>query len=200
MKPLNEFLADLQDSEAALEISEKIDRALQSFQPGAVEIASHRELIDAIARLVEHLYQHGLSVPRTLTHRSALSEALDLLDRYYESGGILGLDAALLDATDTDGKGPEFVLRQLSEIIKEREVRQYLNYRYLSAIDPTDRDMHRWIVERLIVEQESLLPQDLKTGNPARFAKYYRDLLELVISSDTFFAQIRSSSKTFSNA
>jgi hypothetical protein len=147
---------------------------------------------------VRHLCQHGLSIPRTLTHRTALSEAVDLLDRYYEGGGIQGFDAALLDATDKNGKGPEFVLRQLSEVIKEREVRQYRNYQFLSLIDPTDRDTHRQIVERLIVEQGSLLSDDLKTGNPARFAKYYRDLLEMVISSEAFFTQIRNSSRSFS--
>jgi len=198
VKPLAQLLADLQDSEAVIEISEKIDRALQSFQPGSAGIASYREFNDAIAELVKHLYQYGLPFPRTMTPSSALSEGFDLLDRYYESDGILGFDAAFLDATDNKGRGLEFVIRQLTEIIKEREVRQYLNYRFLSVIDPTDRDTHRWIVERLIEEQGPLLPDDLRTGNPGRFAKYYRDLLEMVISSDVFFAQVKSSSKTFS--
>ena len=198
VKPLAQLLAHLQDSEAAIEIAEKIDRALQSFQPRPAEIASHREFINAVAGLVSHLYQYGLPFPKRMTHSSALSEGLDLLDRYYESSGILGFDAAFLDATDKKGRGPEFVLRRLSEIIKEREVRQYLNYRYLSAIDPTDRDTHRRIVERLIEEHGPLLPDDLRTGNPCRFAKYYRDLLEMIISSDIFFAQVRSFSKTFS--
>jgi hypothetical protein len=198
VKPLNELLADLQDSDAVVELSEKIDRAFQSFESRFAGIASHREFVDAVAGLVKHLYQYGLPIPRTMTYSSSLSEGLDLLNRYYESSGILGFDAAFLDATDKDGTGPEFVLRQLSEIIKEREVRQYLNYRYLLAIDPTDRVVHRWIVERLIEELGPLLPDDLRTGAPDRFAKYYRNLLEMVISSDVFFTQIRNSAKTFS--
>ena len=198
VKPLNELLAELQDSDAVVELSEKIDRAFQSFQPRSDQIVSYREFINAVAGLVKHLYQYGLPTPRTMMHSSALSEGLDLLDRYYESSGVQGFDAAFLDAVDKNGKGPEFVLRQLSGIIKEREVRQYLNYRYLLAIDPTDRVAHRWIVERLIEEQGPLLPDDLRTGNPDRFAKYYRDLLEMVISSDVFVTHIRNSAKTYS--
>lgn len=198
VKPLSELLANLQDTDAVVAISEKIDKALQIFQPRFAANVSYREFNEAIAGLVKHLYQSGLSIERTMTHSLALSEGLDLLDRYYESGGIQGFDAAYLDATDKNARGPDFVLHRLAEIIKEREVRLYQSYRFLAVIDPTDRDLHRWLVERLIDDQGHLLPDDLKTGNPARFTKYYRDLLELVISSEAFITQIKNSSKGLS--
>jgi hypothetical protein len=191
-KSLTQLLASLQGIEDTTKISERIDQAYFSFRPKLMEIGSYCEFINEIAGFVRHLYRYGLTIPRVVSTSFSMSEGLDLIDRYYESCGIRGLDAAYLDTADEKGRGFEAVLHEVAEIIKDIEIRRYLNSRFLTLIDPTDRDTHRRIVVHLVGEYGTLLPREFHTGNPARFAKYYRELLELIISSDSILHPART--------
>ena len=197
---LSELLRELQTVGAVSAISERVDRAFHSFGFTQLGMLSHGAFIDTVARFTRHMYEHGLAVPRTMTRGEALSEGLDLLDRYYESGETRGLEAGYLDACDASGRGIEFVLRQLAEIVKELEVYRYRNSLFLLAIDPIDGEAHLRIVKSLAESYGPMLPTNLTNENPWRFARYYRDLIEAVVSTNQFIMQIRNSSITNSNA
>ena len=197
---LGELLIELQSNDAINEISERIDRAFQSFGLTQTEIVSHRRFIETITDFIKHMYEHSLCVPRPMTKTAALSEGLDLLERYYESDGTRGFEAAYLDVSEESGRGIEFVLRQLAEIIKEREVSRYSNSRFHLAIDPTDGEAHMRIVKFLADRYGPMPPINLTQERPWRFAKHYRDLIEIVVSTEQFFTQIRNSSITSSGA
>ena len=191
---LSKLVIELQDVSAISAITERIDRAFHSFGPTQLGILSHCDFIDTVARFMRHVYEHGLAMPSIITHSVALSEGLDLLDRFYESGEMRGLEAAYLDVYDADGRGVEFVLRQLAETVKEREVHRYRNSLFLMAIDPTEAEEHMRIVKSLAERYSHMLPTSLTGENPWRFAKYYRDLIEVVVSTEHFVTQMRNSS------
>lgn len=184
-RSLPDLLAYVRETEAVTAIFDKIDRAYHSFSLNTPEIRSHREFTDAIAGLIRHIYQFGLAVPKIVGYNAALSDGLDLINSHYENQGVMGFEAALLDATDRDGPGPEYALRRLTEIIRDLEVQRYLNAKFISAIDPTDRDAHRRIVEHIFEMYSFLLPEAICDSQPDRFAKFYRELLELITSSDS---------------
>jgi len=191
---LSQLICELQDVDTINAISARVDRAFHSFGSTQLGIVSHCEFIDTVARFIRHMYEHGLAVPSIMTHSAALSEGLDLLDRFYESGEIGGLEAAYLDVYDANGRGIDFVLRQLAETVKEREVHRYRNSLFHMAIDPTEAEEHMRIVKSLIENYGPMLPTSLTGENPWRFAKYYRDLIEVVVSTEHFVKQMRNSS------
>jgi len=192
---LDKLLAALQDTTVIAAISNKIDRALNTYKTESVEIKSYRDFNHQVAQLIIYLHNDGLLAPMTISPRSAMAEGVDLLEHVYENNGIRGYDGAYLDAIDGRGQGFEGVCLQLSEIIKEREITRYVNCRFFQIIDPSDKDLHQEIVDELIRKYAAIFPEDIRTGHSARFIKYHRDLLEMIINSNLAFEQIRNPSR-----
>lgn len=186
---LDEVLAALEDPVRINRISDRMEDALQAFRVN--EISSHIEFNGELRRFACHIYRTGLPVPRVISPRTALSEAIALLDRHY--GGDNGYYEAYLDAIDKEGKGFDFVLRSLTEMIKEIEIERKVNWQFASTIDPCDREEHLRIVTEILARFGSYLPEGILSGNPARFVRNYRQLLEIIISTNSLIKGIESS-------
>jgi hypothetical protein len=187
---INELFAVLGNQEISNRISEQIEEAYNQFDGKNFEINSHSDFNKEIARFIQQIYQHGLLTPRLISSTVFFSEALDLLENYYESEGVRGYEAAYLDAVSTYGKGFEFVLRELAEIIKQRELQIYQNWVFSSLIDPTDWSSHKRIICSLIERFKPFLPEDILKGNPARFTKYYKEFIHMVFSTNNLLDRI----------
>jgi len=190
MKDLDAILQNLLCSNMPELISNKIDEALDSFDIDAVIVFSHREFNDCICRFIRQIYGNGLIFPKALDSRTALMEAISLLEQHYESQGAAGYDAAYLDTVDESGKGIHFVLRELAELVKSIEISRWLESCYVFIIDPIDKDQHLEIIIDLLRKHPIHIPDSIRMGNPASFIRYYRDLIELVVSIERFSMQL----------
>ena len=195
---IEKMLAILQDQTIPNRISELIDDVIDRFNRSDIQVKSQSDFNRELTRFVQQVYQNGLLVNRAVSVMTALSEALDLLEYYYDAQGSQGYDAAYLDAISPYGKGFEFVLRQLAEIIKQRELQRYSNWLFSSTIDSTDWNEKRNLVYELIEKLKPFLPEDYLQGNPARFIKYYRELIEVALSTDNLLERVTSASKNIS--
>ncbi|MCX6827692.1 MAG: hypothetical protein NT002_00170 [candidate division Zixibacteria bacterium] len=196
MDPLDELFAQLRGASVIRIIYERIDEARRHFKTGLLELKSYRDFNQHIAEFIQHLYSHGLLVPRMISLRAAMAEGLDLLERQYEgNGGIQGYDAAYLDAVSSQGRGFDFVLSQLAESIRDREIFRYTNGQFSLLIDPSDWNIHKRIVGEIVEKYAAFLPDDICNGSPDRFINYYRDLIEVILSSDQTIEQVRNSPK-----
>lgn len=200
MNNLHEILAILEDQAHIQRISDRIEYARNSFNLMTSDVKSHSEFNQEISRFIQHVYSRGLLVSKVVSSKGALSEAINLLDQYYGNQGGDGYNEAYLDAVSTTGKGIEFVLQALAEIISQREIGRYINWLFASIIDPTDKETHEVTIEGIIKKFGSLLPEEIVTGNPVRFVKNYRDLIETIISTNNLLKQIETSSIIISNS
>jgi hypothetical protein len=196
MFSLDELFAQLRGASVIRIIHERIDEARRHFKTGLMEIKSHRDFNQQTALFIQYLYSDGLLAPRRISLRAAMAEGLDLLERHYEgNGGMQGYDAAYLDAVDSQGRGFDFVLSQLAEGIRDREIFRYTNGQFSVLIDPSDWNTHKRIVEEIVEKYVAFLPDDICFGSPDRFINYYRDLIEVILSSDQTIEQVRNSPK-----
>ena len=192
---IEKILAILQDQTIPNRISEQIEDVVNRFSASDTEVKSQNDFNREIARFLQQVYRGGLLTERAVSARTALSEALDLLEYYYDAQGSKGYDAAYLDAVSPYGKGFGFVLKQLGEIIKQRELQGYINWLFASIFDVTDWDSLKALVSGLIDKFKPFLPEDSLQGNPARFIRYYRELIEMALSTDNLLERVTSSSK-----
>jgi hypothetical protein len=194
--PLDELFTQLRGASVIRIIYERIDEARRHFKSGLIEIKSYRDFNQQIAECIQYLYSDGLLVPRKISLRAAMAEGLDLLERHYEgSDGMQGYNVAYLDSVGSQGRGFEFMLSQLAESIRDREIFRYTNGQFSLLIDPSDWNTHKQIVEEIVEKYAAFLPDDIRMGSPNRFIKYYRDLIEVILSSDQTIEQVRNSPK-----
>jgi len=186
MSKLESILTILINSEIPNIISKKIEIATADFATSPTKIANYQEFNYQIAEYIRWIYREGLIVPIFLNDRQAFSEAISLLDGYYDSQGAIGYDAAYFDAIDESGKGIGFVRQEIAESIKAIELNRWVDSLFLTIIDPLDKQQRLELVKALLKKYADDLPENIQNGNPAQFANYYRQIIELVVSGERF--------------
>jgi len=189
MTKLEKILTVLQNDYTTNRISEQIDNALKNYNPKK-DIKTHNDFNNELSRFIQHLFLNGLPIPRNISLKKALSEAINLLEQYYECQGAIGYDAAYLEAVSPSGKGFNFVLTQLTETLKNIEISRYTNWLHAALINPSDWKTQRKIVEELINNYRRFLPNEIVNRKPIYFVKHYRDLIETIISSKNIIDKI----------
>jgi len=175
---LDTIMGLLNEERMAREIDERIDLAVETFQVKVKVPLSHSDFNRLIAGFVRGIYQKGLRLPRHLSDQEALTEAVSLLEKYYQSIQIRGYDGALLDAAGNNLEGLEYVLSQLEESIKAVEREKYVQWVFTDTVDQLDWEAHRRIAATYLVKYEDFLPPELRDMDPARLADHFQDLIK----------------------
>ena len=167
----------LNEERIAEEIDELIDLAVETFKTKAKVPLSHPDFNRLIAQFVRHLYRKGLRLPRNLSEKEALTEAVSLLEKHYQGIHSRGYDEALVDASGNDLEGFEYVLSQLAESIKAVERIKYVKWVFTDTVDQSDWEAHRRIAATYLVKYKDLLPPEFRDMDPARLTEHLRDLI-----------------------
>ena len=186
MEKLESILTILINSDVPDIISKKIEIAIKDFEASPTKIAHHQEFNYQIAEYIRWIYRKGLIIPISLNDRQAFSEAVNLLDSYFDSLGTGGYEAAYLDAIDEMGKGIGIIRQEIAEIIKTIEISRWVDSLFFTIIDPLDKQQRLEVIKALLEKYAGDLPENIKKGNPAQFANYYRQFLELAASGERF--------------
>ena len=176
-KILDTIINLLNEERVVREIDEPIDLTVKSFQLKVKVPLSHSDFNRVIAEFVSGIYQKGLRLPRHLSDQEALTEAVSLLEKYYQGIDSCGYDGALLDAAGNDQEGLGYVLSQLAESIKAVEREKYVQWVFADTVDQLDWEAHRRIAATYLVKYKDLLPPELRDMDPARLADHFQDLI-----------------------
>jgi hypothetical protein len=176
-KVLDTIMGLLNDERITKEVDAPIDQAVDNFCVEITAPLSHESFNQVVAQFVQHLYLHGLRIPRELSAGKALTEAISILEMRYQGVHTAGYDGALLDAVSGNLEGLELVMSLLTESLKELERETYTKWVFVSNIDQSDWGGRHKLVSAYLKQYENILPPQLRDMDPARFADHVDDLI-----------------------
>jgi hypothetical protein len=182
----------LSDEHIAKIIDEPMDLAAHTFQVTiALPINSlkFKHIISAFAR---HLYRSALPLPRYLSDQESLTEAVYLLESYYQNEGARGYDGALLDAVSTNIEGFELLLSRLTDSIKSAERAKYVKWVFADNFFNLDWKQQHRIVSLYLRQNEAAFPAELCDLAPARLVDCFQKLFITYMSTESMVRQFLS--------
>jgi hypothetical protein len=180
----------LADDQLAKSVEEPIDLAAQVFRLNIVVPITHSEFNRVISAFVRHIYQSGIPLPRHLSDRQALSEAVFLLEKYYQNEGVKGYDGAMLDAVGGDMGCIEMVLSRLVESMKLAEREKYVQWAFVENYSMLDWNEQERIVSAFMKQNETLLPTELLELDPARLVDDFHEIFIQYMSTESLVRQL----------
>jgi hypothetical protein len=191
-KVLDNLIDLLADEQIEKKVEEPIDLAAQVFRLNIATPITHSEFNRVIAAFVRHIFQSRIQLPRHLSDREALSEAVFLLERYYQNEDVKGYDVALIDAIGRDTENLELVLSRLTEFIKMTERGKYVKWAFVDNYYILDWCKRQSIVSTFIKQNETWLPPELVELDPARHVNHFNELFLSHISTESSIRQVFS--------
>jgi len=182
----------LSDEHIAKIIDEPMDLAAHTFQVTIALPINSLKFKHIISAFVRHLYQIALPLPRYLSGQEALTEAVYLLESYYQNEGARGYDGALFDAVSTNIEGFELLLSRLTESIRSAERAKYVKRAFADNFFNLDWKQQHRIVSLYLRQNEAVLPAELCDLAPARLVDCFHELFISHILAESMVGQVLS--------
>lgn len=174
----------------AEEVDVPIDRAENAFQMARGAPSTYSDFNRLISAFVRHLFRCGLRLPRNLSNRQALAEAINLLDTGYQNENARGYECAMLDAFDSNSTGIGLVISQLTESIKAVEREKYTDWVFANIFSHLDWNSRKGIVAVYLKKYAKILPAELLDLDPARLINHLPNMISDHISTENTVAQV----------
>jgi hypothetical protein len=189
-KAIDEIVDLLGYQRIAVEVDQHLDQAVQAFRFEVRDPLTESSFREIVSEFVRHVYEMGLRLPRRLPGSEALSEAIFLLEAYYQGGYTEGYDGALFDAMQGNLEGLELVLSRLGESIKTIERSKYVNWVFADHFDRLDWEARRQLVTTYMKRYGDSLTPALREINPARLVDHFRALIDNHVFSNDLLKQV----------
>ena len=170
-------------------VDEPVDRASQTFNMEINTPISHADFNRIITEFVCHLFENALRLPRLLTDREALAEAVYLLERGYQGVYSNSYDGALFDATNYGMEGIETVLSGIAELIKNTEREKYIKNIFVENFYRLDFFAQLKIVSAYQRRFADVISIQIREIRPARLVDHFHKLIMDQISDDSLTIQ-----------
>ncbi len=121
---------------------------------------------EIITNLTEKLYTRALH--KIVPNSDFLTEAIELLDAYYQGLYANGYVAALMDVNDREKGGIYYVLSALAEAVKRKHRTAYIKSVFAMHYAVSDWLIQQKITENLLQRHHAYLPPSLRNVLPAR--------------------------------
>jgi len=183
---LDRMLALLDDDYIHTTIDLPLERASQDFariKYTAREDPRNSPLLAQLGAYVQHVYAHGLRSPRELSMHQAETEAVFLLERFYQAQTGRGYEAALLDAASGEAEGADYLRAFLLDVLKQEERRKHVRWVADYGFDSQDWEQSQALLAVLVERFREVLPADLAEARPERFADYFPQLLLMCVGA-----------------
>ena len=178
LKVISTLLDLLWDQRIRLEIEQPIELSSHDFQIDITEPINPEGFNRIIAAFLKHIHSRALRLPRIISEREALAEAIHLLMHYSDAEGPDRYGAILSNVILSGKEELKKVLFQLSQIIKTNEREKYIHWvfvcHYLS-LDWGKRCLVAATYKELNLDQ---MTTELKNLKPEQIAEYFQHILK----------------------
>jgi len=187
-KILDSILNQLNEGHIRKRIDEPIDAVLGDFTSSLQQSGQNHTPSEVCSEFVRCVYADALGAKWHTVNAEATS--LSLLEDHYQGLWSDGYCAAVLDATNSNMGGLDFVLAQLAEIIKTKERQEYVQAVFARQINPSDWHLRCEIVKVLLARYRPLLLPTLRECPPSQLVDEIPALTIAIISSHSTTAKI----------
>jgi hypothetical protein len=180
------MLALLDDDYIHTAIDLPLERASQDFariKHAAREDTRNSPLLTQLGEYVRHVHAHGLRAPREFPQHRAETEAVYLLERFYQAQTGSGYEAAVLDAASGEAEGADYLRAFLLDVLKQEERRKHVRWVVDDGSDFQDWEQNQALLAALIERFREVLPAELVDARPERFADYFPKLLLICVGA-----------------
>ena len=190
LKLIDEIFELTSDETIRVLIDEPIEKALVDFNFELKDPLNYQTFIHYTGSLITALYKNISWSLQKLSDDQACAEAISILETDYQGSNATGFYAAFLDARNPLLNGPEFILFQLSEVIKARLKMKYTRWVYVSRIECADWITRCSMAETLIERWKPFLPSDILICSPVQFADHIPELVNILGYSDNVISEM----------
>jgi hypothetical protein len=183
---IDRMLALLDDDYIHTTIDLPLERTSQDFariKHAPPEDPRNSPLLVQLGEYVRHVYAHGLRAPRELSQHQAETEAVYLLERFYQAQTGSGYAAALLDAASGEAEGADYLRAFVLDVLKQEERRKHVRWVVDHSSDSQDWEQSQTLLTALIERFREVLPAELAEARPERFADYLPQLLLICVGA-----------------
>ena len=174
---INTIIEYLCDENITQEIEDPIDAATGNFQMGISEPIIHGTFNTVISEFIKHLYGKAHRLPRQLSEREALAEAIHLLGRFSDAPGPDRYGAIVARVIAGGKEALQSVLAQLSKLVKEIEKEKYTQWALTCYFHILDRETKHRMVDAYKKLKSDILPSIIKNMKPGQMVQYFPDII-----------------------
>ena len=178
LKVISTLLDLLWDQRIRLEIEQLIELSSHDFQIDITEPIKPEGFNRIIAAFLKHIHSRALRLPRIISEREALAEAIHLLMHYSDAEGPDRYGAILSNVILCGKEELKKVLFQLSQIIKTNEREKYIHWVFIChylSLDWGKRCLVAATYKDLNLNQ---MTTELKIIKPEQIAEYFQHILK----------------------
>lgn len=173
------LLARLSEAHLSTTIDNPIDDAAASFVSNWERSGSVGAYWNEIQRFLAHV-----SFYRTGAHSPASAFAQDAVSMVDTLGGA---KAAIRLAQNMGISGMRQILEQICDELKRNARESYCRFLFVRLTEGTDAELRVELAELLISHFKAILPSEVLSESPARYANEFDDLLLALIGQQTIF-------------
>ncbi len=178
MAVINTLLDLLWDQKIRLEIEQPIELSSSDFQIDIPVPIKPESFNQVIAAFLKHIYSIAIRLPRILSEREALAEAIHLLMHYSDAEGPDRYGAILSNVVLGGKEELKKVLFQLSQIIKANEREKYIRWVFICHYLSLDWGKRCLIAAAFKDLNLKNMTTELKNLRPEQIAEYFQHILK----------------------
>jgi len=178
---LQHFLVEPSPEHLAREVLISIDNGRASYTVDRVTVETYEEFLESIASFYAHLLRYKDQVSGVVNTRHVGPDALDLLKRTFSNYG--DEKAAYVEATSGAQGGLRYIFDLMTQRLKAEERDKYVRMVLKTAIDPLDFETKTTVIQVLMNQLGSALPDDIRSQPPEKFATNYDIIIEAYAKS-----------------
>ncbi|MEI8044597.1 MAG: hypothetical protein WCL11_24515, partial [Verrucomicrobiota bacterium] len=178
---LDIVLAEIEQEHLTAVICLPIDTARASFLLDSVTAENPVQALEIITSFYIHLQRYTDRSAGSPTFEEAGPEAQLLLERAFARKG--GTAAALAETQSGIEGGLRFVLDQMTEQLKRECQEKHVLHVLATAVNPLDWEAKVKFIKELFHRCRALLPAELTSEPPERFARDYERIVRLYVNA-----------------
>ena len=133
---LERIFTEIREENISKKVGHSFDLARSRYIMDYVTIDDGFEFNKAIVAFYAHLFRHTVRPAGEITEDALSADAIELVSEAFKSKG--GYEAALAEGRYGPNGGLRFVFDVMTEFLKQRERKKYINMVFKEAIDSTD--------------------------------------------------------------
>jgi hypothetical protein len=174
---INTIIEYLCDEKITQEIEDPIDAATGNFKMGISEPITHGTFNTVISEFIKHIHVKAHRLPRQLSDREALAEAIHLLGRFSDAPGPDRYGAIVARVIAGGQEALKSVLLQLSKLFKEIEKGKYIQWALTCYFHNLEMEAKYRMVDAYKKLKSDILPSIIKNMKPGQMVQYFPDII-----------------------